>query len=264
MLFIIFYFSRPKYDFYFLVSDINGENTFLTPDHIQNAQLAAYLYAIQHSQYIQQASSTTSSYATIPSYHPPHLPPSILPPQTLPLSQTIPYNTTDIQQSYLAPLLSSPKHDGTKNLLHHSSLITTPKPLVPTIFNGINHDSTRTTHMNDLISSSPAPPSLISPINIHTTNAPTTNLSNIWTYTSTGSPLNLTQTAQTAAVDAMSLLNNDTSRNTEIANEILKELTTPTKQNKYEPNHRHFFFYLQIFKFHFIRKTSLYSIKTTA
>jgi hypothetical protein len=33
----------------------------------------------------------------------------------------------------------------------------------------------------------------------------------------------------------MGLLNNETSsQNTEIAHEILKELTTPTKQNKYE------------------------------
>jgi hypothetical protein len=65
-----------------------------------------------------------------------------------------------------------------------------------------------------------------------TTNASTASLSDIWTYTTTCSPLNLTQTAQTTAVVAMNLLNNDTSQNTEIANEILKELTTPTKQNK--------------------------------
>jgi hypothetical protein len=30
----------------------------------------------------------------------------------------------------------------------------------------------------------------------------------------------------------MGLLNNENNQNTEIANEILKELTTPTKQNK--------------------------------
>ena len=51
------------------------------------------------------------------------------------------------------------------------------------------------------------------------------------------SALNLSQaaaqTAAATAVAAMGLLNSDGSQNTEIANEILKELTTPTKQNKY-------------------------------
>ncbi len=229
-----------KQFFLFLVSDINGENPFanLTTDSLQNAQLAAamaYLYAAQHGHpgFVPQASSTASSYATIPSYHPVQPPPTILPPQTLPFSQIIPNNTTDIQQSHQIPTLTSPKHDGPKNLLQPSSLITTPKtkPLMTTIINGINNDSIKTTHVNDLILSSPAPPSLISPINISTTNVPTASLSDIWTYTTAGSPLNLTQTAQTAAVAAMSLLNNDTSQNTEIANEILKGLTTPTKQN---------------------------------
>lgn len=82
----------------------------------------------------------------------------------------------------------------------------------------------------------PAPPSFISPITISATNAPTASLSDLWSYTTAGSPLNLTQTAQTAAVTAvtaMGLLNNETtSQNTEITNEILKGLTTPTKQNK--------------------------------
>ncbi|CAF3176618.1 unnamed protein product [Rotaria sp. Silwood2] len=58
------------------------------------------------------------------------------------------------------------------------------------------------THTIDLISSSPLittsdllPPSLISPININVTNPSTTSLTDIWTYTTSGSPLNLTQTA---------------------------------------------------------------------
>jgi len=220
---------------------MNNENPFpnLTNDYLQSAQLAAfasYLYATQptHPAFVPQASSTASSYATIPSYHPVQHPPTILPPQTLPLSQTIPNHTTDIQQSHQVPFLTSPKHDSTKNLLQQSPLITTPKtkPFVTTVFNGINNEPIKTTHINDLISSSPAPPSLISPLNIPTTNASTASLSDIWTYTTTGSPLNLTQTAAVTAVAAMGLLNNNTSQNTEIANEILKELTTPTKQNK--------------------------------
>ncbi len=228
--------------FLLLVSDINGENTFqnLTHDHLQNSQLAAavasYLYATQHlhSTFIPQTSSTGSSYTTIPSYHPIQHPPTIPPPQTLSLPQIIPNNPTDMQQSHPIPTLTSPKHDGPKNLLQQSSLITTPKtkPLPTTVFNSINNESIKTTHVNDLISSSPA---LISPVNIPTTNASTTCLSDIWPYTTTGSPLNLTETAQTAAVTAvaaMGLLNNDTSQNNEITNEILKGLTTPTKQNK--------------------------------
>ncbi len=221
-----------------LVSDINGENPFSSTDHLQNAQLAAYLYAVSHSPYMPQTSSTTSTYATVPSYHPvPH------PPTILSLHQTVPNSTTDTQQSHPAPTLTSPKHDGTKHLLQPTTSVTPKtKPLLTPVCNGIHNDLTTVTQVPDLISSSPAlttsqpaPPSLISPINISTTNAPTTSLSDIWTYTTTGSPLNLTQTAQTAAetaVAAMDLLNNETSQNTEIANEILKELTTPTKQNK--------------------------------
>ncbi|CAF0748658.1 unnamed protein product [Didymodactylos carnosus] len=67
-------------------------------------------------------------------------------------------------------------------------------------------------------------------------NVTPTTLNNIWNMTTT--PLNLSQTAQTAAATAavaMELLNVGTgneSKNQEIANEILKELTTPTKQHK--------------------------------
>ena len=142
---------------------------------------------------------------------------------------------TDIQQSYQVPVLASPKNDVAKSLPQQSSLITPKtKPLIPTGLNGAN---------SDLISSSPALataqpalPSFISPITISATNAPAASLSDLWSYTTAGSPLNLTQTAQTAAVTAvtaMGLLNNETtSQSTEMANEILKELTTPTKQNK--------------------------------
>ncbi|CAF1235712.1 unnamed protein product [Rotaria sp. Silwood1] len=244
------------------VSDINGENTVMssinfpnaTTDHLQNAQLAAaaaaaapFLYAAHpsHTPFVPQASSTTSPYATIPSYHPVPSLPTILPQnqasQTFPISHMISINTNDIQLSHQPPLFTSPKYDTTKNLNQQSST-TKPKPLVTTVVNGINNDLSKSTQITDLISSSPllttsdtVPPSLISPININVTNpSTTTSLGDIWTYTTSGSPLNLTQTAQTAAVTAaaaMGLLNNENNQNTEIANEILKELTTPTKQN---------------------------------
>ncbi|CAF0990784.1 unnamed protein product [Rotaria sordida] len=246
------------------VSDINGENTVIssanfpnpTNDHIQNAQLAAavaaaapFLYATHpsHSPFVPQASSTTSPYATIPSYNSVPPLPTIIPrnqaSQTFPTSHTISNNINDTQSSYQAPILTSPKHDTTKNLIQQSSLISTTKskPLATTVVNYINNELSRPTQVTDLISSSPLittsetiPSSLISPININVTNPSTTSLSDIWTYTTNGSPLNLTQTAQTAAVTAaaaIGLLNNENSQNTEIANEILKELTTPTKQN---------------------------------
>jgi hypothetical protein len=225
-----------KCDVYFFISDNNGENTYPNPtiDPLQNAQFAAYLYALQHShsQYIPQTSSTAPSYATIPSYHP--LPPPH--PTILPL-QNLPNSTTDIQQSHQSSILTSPKHEGPKSLLQQSSLITPKtKPSVTTVSNGISNDPTKSIDVHDLISSSPAlttaPPTLISPINISTTNVPTTSLNNIWSYTTAGSPLNLIQTTQTAAVTEMNLLNNEPSQNTEIAHDILKELTTPTKQNK--------------------------------
>ncbi|CAF3056733.1 unnamed protein product, partial [Rotaria sp. Silwood2] len=244
------------------VSDINGENTVIssanfpnpTTDHLQSAQLAAavapFLYAAHpsHAAFVAQASSTTSPYATIPPYHPVPPLPTIIPrnqaSQTFPTSHIISNNTNDIQTSHQVPILTSPKHDTTKNLNQQSSSListTKPKPLVTTVVNDINNDLSKSTQVTDLISSSPLittsdllPPSLISPININVTNPSTTSLTDIWTYTTSGSPLNLTQTAQTAAVTAaaaISLLNNENSQNTEIANEILKELTTPTKQN---------------------------------
>lgn len=107
-----------------------------------------------------------------------------------------------------------------------------------------NNDALRTagnpTYVTDLLSTSPlsinvqqSAQSLMSPISHKT---PTASLNNIWPYSTAGTPLNLSQTAaQTAAVTAvaaMGLLNNDSGQNAEITNEILKELTTPTKQNK--------------------------------
>lgn len=225
----------------------NIENAFpnVPTDSLQNTQLSAYLYALQHTYppYLSQNSSTASTYATIPSYHPvppPH--PSILPPQTLPLSQNPPSTIADLQPAHQVPLLASPKNELLKSLPQQSSPLITPKnkPLIPTGLNGAHHDPNKTTYLNDLMSSppvltaaiQPTPSSFISPI----TNAPTASLSDLWSYTAAGSPLNLTQTAQTAAataVTAMDILNQDTtSQNTEIADEILKELTTPTKQNK--------------------------------
>ncbi len=258
----------------FLVLDINSENPLIssnpfsnaTNDHIQNAQLAAaasFIYATHHphSAYVSQPPppTTASPYATIAAYPPAPAPPTIIPPPTQPLSlaQIIPNHITDIQQqSHQAPILTSPKHEtsSTKNSVQQSTVqkTTTTAPTKPltTTANGVNIDTLKATtnpiHITDLLSSSPSipnsqqqpPPSLLSPITVQANNpnkAPATSLNDIWPYTATGSPLNLSQTAaQTAAqtaVAAMSLLNNENSQNTEIANEILKELTTPTKQN---------------------------------
>lgn len=206
-------------------TDNNGENTFFNHP-LQNAQFAAYLYALQHSHspYLPQTSSTASSYATIPSFHPvappPH--PTILPPQNLPLSNT----TTDIQQSHQPSILISPKHEETKSLVQQSSLITPiTKPLVTTISNDISNDPTKSADIHDLISSSPGPPTLISPIDIFNTSAS----SNIRSYTTASSSLKFDQTE---AVNTIDLINHQPIQNMEITNDILKELKTPTKQNK--------------------------------
>ena len=135
--------------------------------------------------------------------------------------------------------------------------------------NGTETDPTRPntgyqTQMADLLSlspsminSQPSQASLLSPITVSTnntniagTNATATNSSNnptiskaqtasltdIWGYTNTGSPINLTQAAaQTAAVTAvaaMGLLNNESANNVGITNEFLKGLATPTKPNQ--------------------------------
>jgi hypothetical protein len=220
----------------------------------------------------QALPATASPYATIASYHPSAQPPTIIPPQPLSLAQLISTNTTDIQQqlqqqSYQlslsqqqAPILTSPKHDisSTKNPAQQSIVpktITTTAPTTSaktqtTPANGANTDALTTTNptqITDLLSSSPSmpssqpPPSLLSPITVQTNNpnnihspnkAPTASLNDIWSYTANGSPLNLSQAAAQTAVAAMGLLNNENSKNTEMANEIFKELTTPTKQNK--------------------------------
>jgi hypothetical protein len=166
-----------------------------------------------------------------------------------------------------APILTSPKHDAssTKHPAQQSTVpktttTTTTAPTKPqaTTTNGVNTDTlkiitapTNPTQITDLLSSSPSisnpqlPPSLLSPITVQTTNpnnvtsqnkTPAASLNDLWPYTASGSPLNLSQAAaQTAvatAAAAMGLLNNESNNNTEMANEILKELTTPTKQNK--------------------------------
>ncbi|CAF0741236.1 unnamed protein product [Rotaria sordida] len=145
--------------------------------------------------------------------------------------------------------------NGTNNdlLKTTTAQINQTRPVI-TIGNNINTDTLKTTnptYITDLLSTSPSlsnvqQPSqtLMSPITIQTNNpsnmnspnkAPTASLNDIWSYTTGGPQLNLSQTAaQTAAVTAvaaMGLLNSENSQNTEIANEILKELTTPTKQN---------------------------------
>ncbi|CAF4687337.1 unnamed protein product, partial [Rotaria sp. Silwood1] len=137
-----------------------------------------------------------------------------------------------------------------------TNAIAQTKP-VTIISNNANTDTLKTTtatnptYITDLLSTSPSlshiqQPSrtLMSPITIQTNNpsnmtspnkAPTASLNDIWPYGTAGPSLNLTQTAaQTAVVTAaaaMGLLNSESGQNTEIANEILKELTTPTKQN---------------------------------
>ncbi|CAF4700724.1 unnamed protein product [Rotaria socialis] len=226
-------------------SDINAENTVMssanftnpTADQLQNAQLAAaaaaapFLYAAHHSHapYMPQISSTTSPYATIPSYHPQPTLPTIVPRnQPMPIfapSQMISSTAADLQSSYQTPIFALPRYDTNQTNTQQSSTTRT-KPLGTTLVNGFTNEPSYTTQVADLISSSPLittsdsmAPSLISPIK-------TTTFSDILTYTAGGSPLNLTQ--KVAATD---LLNNNNSQNTEITNEILKELTTPTKQN---------------------------------
>ncbi|CAF1658311.1 unnamed protein product [Rotaria magnacalcarata] len=225
-------------------SDMNAENTVMssanftnpTADQLQNAQLAAaaaapFLYATHHSHapYMPQISSTTSPYATIPSYHPQPTLPTIVPRnQPMPIfapSQMISSTVADQQSSYQAPIFTLPRYDANQTTTQQSSTART-KPLGTTLANEFTNEPSYATQVADLISSSPLittsdsmAPSLISPIK-------TTTFSDILTYTSGGSPLNLTQKAS-----ATNLLNNNNSQNTEITNEILKELTTPTKQN---------------------------------
>ncbi|CAF1520668.1 unnamed protein product [Adineta steineri] len=176
-------------------SDMNGDNT-------------VFLYGDPHY-HSSLVLPTSSPYATIPSYHPMQHPPihTLLP---IPASHTIPNNTNDTQQT---SILTTPKGS-----LQQTALITTPKPLV----NGINNDPLKTPHVNGCLAT------------LANTNNSNPSLSNILKYATTGSPLNLTQTAQTAAataVAAMGLLNNENSQNNEIANEILKGiLITPAKE----------------------------------
>ena len=170
-----------------------------------------------------------------------------------------------------APMLTSPKHEApsTKysnqqsNILKPAASNVTPVPAVystapvklptTTPMNSVNTDTLRTTNatqITDLLSSSPSLPnsqqpsaSLLSPIAVQAMNpnkSATSSSNDIWSYGTTNSPLNLShttaQTAAATAVAAMGLLNTENSQGSEIASEILKELTTPTKQNMYVSN----------------------------
>lgn len=234
------------------------------------AAAAPFIYAAHHphSAYVPQPPPNTASpYSTIGSYHPAPPHPTIIPPtQPLSLPQIFPNNTTDLQQqSYQAQQsatnLTSPKHE-TSSIKTTNQQSNAPKALAAptpsasvklptaTATNSINIDTLKTTnatHITDLLSSSPSipnsqhpPPSLLSPIAVQAMNptkAATSSLNDIWSYGTTNSPLNLShttaQTAAATAVAAMGLLNNENSQSAEITSEILKELTTPTKQNMY-------------------------------
>lgn len=213
-----------------------------TTDHLNNPPPIAttpFLYAPHHSHspYVpQHVTAITSPYATIPSYHPIAPLPTIVPPT----NQNISTSSSETTSSQQAPLLSPPKQDSNKtNLIQHPSLIITPQAT-----NSSGPSITNNIQITDLISASPlltsteqaAPSSLISPVTTSTStsqenlNQPstTTSFPDIWSYTNGGSPLNLTQTAAAA----ICLLNNENNSNPEITNEILKELTTPTKKNQ--------------------------------
>ncbi|CAF5187974.1 unnamed protein product, partial [Rotaria magnacalcarata] len=182
-------------------SDMNAENTVMssanftnpTADQLQNAQLAAaaaapFLYATHHSHapYMPQISSTTSPYATIPSYHPQPTLPTIVPRnQPMPIfapSQMISSTVADQQSSYQAPIFTLPRYDANQTTTQQSSTART-KPLGTTLANEFTNEPSYATQVADLISSSPLittsdsmAPSLISPIK-------TTTFSDILTYT---------------------------------------------------------------------------------
>ena len=158
-----------------------------------------------------------------------------------------------------APILTSPKHEASST--KSSTPIIVPKPLLTTTAgqtyptktftpataasNATYADMVKTAttansgHITDLLSSSPSimnsQQSLLSPITIQTntpmSKASTTTLKDLLPYTTSGSPLTLSQTAAASAVAAMGLLDNEIGKSSEITNEILQKLTTPTKQN---------------------------------
>ena len=233
--------------------DLNSDNPVISsasysnsgPDHHPNGATTPFLYAPRHSHspYVPQHSANNASpYATIPSYHPVAPLPTIVPPsqgkQSSNSIQKYPSNLNELSQSnqtgsQQAPTLISPKHETMQTLIQHPALIITPKVKPP-----VTTTSTAT-QITDLISTSPslttsqqAPISLLSPIATagnSNLNPATAAITDIWTYTNGGSPLNLSQTAAAAAI---SLLNHETTSNDQITNKILKELTTPNKQNK--------------------------------
>ena len=168
--------------------------------------------------------------------------------------QQLSHQGQSVQQS--ATILTSPKHETSSTKTANQQSNAPRASAAPVKFptttatNSINIDTLKTTnanHITDLLSSSPSipnsqqpPPSLLSPIAVQAMNptkAATNSLNDIWAYGTTNSPLNLShttaQTAAATAVAAMGLLHPEHSQSAEIASEILKELTTPTKQNMY-------------------------------
>ncbi|UJR21771.1 hypothetical protein I4U23_024846 [Adineta vaga] len=213
-----------------LDTDTNGDpsTTFpnLTVEQIHNAHLAAainasYLYGT-HPPFMQ----STSPYATISSYHSAQYPRLFYPTQSFPMSQTIPTNTLDSQQSPNISSFISSKNDTTNGFVPLSPFVSNPE---------INSFPNTTTNITDLSTPTSSEPLLIPSITMNNINSPTTSLTDLWKYSTTAQPLSLTQTTQTAAVTvaaAMSLLNNENNQNTNIASELLKGiLATPTKQD---------------------------------
>ena len=167
-----------------------------------------------------------------------------------------------------APILTSPKHEASsiKTSTQQSTPIIVPKPLLPTTVGQIYPTKTFTPataasnatyaemvkvpppanagHITDLLSSSPlilnSQQSLLSPITIQT-NTPNNNammskastsiLKDLLPFNTSDSPLTLSQTDAASAAAAMGLLDSETGKSSDITNEILQKLTTPTKQN---------------------------------
>jgi hypothetical protein len=180
-----------------------------TADHLQTSQMntTPFIYAAHHPHpsYLSQPppSATASPYATVTSYHAATQQPTIIPSmQSLTLAQTIPSNSTDMQQQMQshpvpsqpqAPMMTSPKQDTSsiQNTSQQSTWINVPRPTMnvaqtksqSTATNGIHNDalrmmSTHPSNIADLLSSSPSimnsqqsQNSLLSPITIQTSNS---------------------------------------------------------------------------------------------
>ncbi|CAF4238622.1 unnamed protein product [Rotaria sp. Silwood2] len=230
------------------ITDIQQQQQQQQQQHQQPQIYFHQVLPIQHHQHQQQQQQAPT--LTSPKHDTASTKTSIQPPN-------IPKATTTATTTLPAKLLTTNANGTNTDILKTTiAQINQTKP-VTIISNNANTDTLKTitatnpTYITDLLSTSPSLPNVqqqsrafMSPITIQTNNpsnmnspnkAPTASLNDIWSYTTSGPPLNLTQTAaQTAAVTAvaaMGLLNSENSQNTEIANEILKELTTPTKQN---------------------------------